>query len=74
MALFNVIVLNGNSYLVVAAIKDCTGHLSKAGKKDALFIADVFSGLLLNFNAEKNRVDIFYFNGASNMQKAGTLL
>ena len=56
MALFNVMVLNGNSYLVVAAIRDCTGHLSKAGKKDALFIAGVFSSLLLNFDAEKNRV------------------
>ena len=58
MALFNVMVLNGNSYSVVPAIRDCTGHLSKAGKKDALFIADVFSGLLLDFDAEKNRVDI----------------
>ena len=53
MALFNVMVLNGNSYPVVAAIRDCTGHLSKAGKKDALFIAGVFSGLLLDFDAEK---------------------
>ena len=53
MALFNVMVLNGNSYPVVAAIKDCTGHLSKGGKKDALFIADVFTKLLLDFDAEK---------------------
>ena len=42
MALFNAMVLNGNSYPpVVAAIRDCTGHLSKAEKKDALFIAEV---------------------------------
>ena len=60
MALFNVnvMVLNGNPYPVVAAIKDCTDHLSKTGKKNSLFIADVFSGLLLDFDAEKNRVDI----------------
>ena len=50
----------------MAAIKDCTDHLSKTGKKNSLFIADVFSGLLLDFDAEaKNRVDIFYFDKAS---------
>ena len=43
-----------------ATIKDCTGHLSKAGKKDALFIADIFNDLSLDFYAEKNHVDIFY--------------
>ena len=74
MALFNVMVLNGNSCPVVAAIKDCAGHLSQAGKKDTLFIADVFTKLLLEFDAEKNRVDIFYFDGASNVQKAGEVL
>ena len=74
MVLFNVMVLNGNSYPVVAAIKDCTGHLSQAGKKNALFIADVFTKLLLEFDAEKNRMDIFYFDGASNAQKADEVL
>ena len=74
MALFNVMVLNGNSYPVVTAIKDCTGHFSQAGKKDALFSSDVFSNFLLEFNAEANRVDVFYFDGASNVQKAGKLL
>ena len=59
MAPFNVMVLNGNSYPVVAAIKDCTGHLSQAGKKDALFIADVFTKLLLEFDAEKKNVWTF---------------
>ena len=74
MALFNVMVLNGNSCLVVTAIKDCTGQLFQAGKKDALFIADVFTKLLLEFDAEKNRVDIFYFDGASNVQNADEVL
>ena len=53
MVLFNVMVLNGNSYPVVAVIKDCTGHLSQAGKKDALFIADVFTKLLLEFDMQR---------------------
>ena len=74
MALFNDMVLNGNSYPVVAVIKECTGHLSQVGKKDALFIANVFSKLLLEFDAEANRVDIFYFDRASNVQKASELL
>ena len=59
---------------IYLAIRDCTGYLFKAGKKDALFIADVFNGLLLDFDAEKNCVDLFYFDSASNVQKAGTLL
>ena len=68
-------VLNDNSCPVVSAIKDCTGHISQAGKKDALFIAHVFTKLLLEFDAEKKkRVDIFYFDGASNVQKAGKCL
>ena len=37
-------------------------------------IANVFSDLLLDFDAEKIRVGIFYFDGASNAQKAGSLL
>ena len=37
-----------------------------------MFIVDVFSKLLLEFDAEANRVDIFYFNGASNVQKRPT--
>ena len=74
MPLFNCMVLNGNSYPVVAVIKDCNGRLSKAGGKDALFIADFFSGLLTQYNTEKNRVDSFYFDGASNVQKAGKIL
>ena len=74
MALFNVMVLNSNLYPVVTAIGDCTGHLSKDGKKDALFIAGVFSGLLLDFDAEANCVDIFYFDGALNVQKAGAVV
>ena len=52
-------VLNGNSYPVIAEIEDCTGHLSKAGKKDVLFFSGVFSDLLLNFDADTNRVDIY---------------
>ena len=67
-------VLNGNSYPVVAALKDCTGHLSQVRKNDALFIADVFTKLLLKFDAEKTRVDIFYFDSVSNVQKAGEVL
>ena len=62
------------TYPVVAAIRDCSGHLSKAGKKDALYIADFVGGLLGEYDAEKNRVDIFYFDGASNVQKAGAVL
>ena len=74
MVVFNVMAFNGYSYPVVVAIKDCTGHLSKDGKKDALFIANIFSGLFLDFDVGKNRADIFYFDGASNVQKAGAVL
>ena len=39
-----------------------------------MFIANVFSALLLEFDAEANCEGIFYFDGASNIQKAGAVL
>ena len=34
----------------------------------------MFSKLLLEFDAEANRVNIFYFDGVSKVQKAGEVL
>ena len=39
-----------------------------------MFIANIFDGLSAEFNEEKNHVDIFHFEDASNVQKAGSVL
>ena len=71
MPLLNALVINGNSHPVVAAICDCTDHMSRAGGKDAVFISDIFAGIVSEYHENSNRVDIFYFDGASNVKKWG---
>ena len=74
MPLLNALVINGNSHPVVAAICNCTKHMSRAGKKDAVFISDIFMGIVQEYDDDGSRVDIFYFDGASNVKKAGEVL
>jgi hypothetical protein len=71
MPLINVLVLNGNSYPVVAAIRDCTGHRADGGKKDTLYITNLFNVIVVEYDPDKSCTDIFYFDSASNVQKAG---
>ena len=56
-------------------ITDCTGHMEEGGKKDAAFIA---RKMLPHVDAMTQKkpsvVDIFFFDGASNVQAAGNLL
>ena len=74
MPLLNALVINGNSHPVVAAIRDCTKHMSMAGKKDAIFISDIFKGVVQDYDEDGTLVDLFYFDGASNVEKAGKIL
>ena len=63
MPLLNIFRLNGNTHPVVAAICDCSNHFLRAGKKDALFILDVFGAVLIDFEPDKNETDIFMLMG-----------
>ncbi len=43
----------------------------EGGKKDALYIANLFDQKVMEYNPLKTCIDVFYFDGASNVQKAG---
>jgi hypothetical protein len=48
--------------------------MAKGGKKDTLYIADLFDEKVMEYNPLKTCTDVFYFDGASNVQKAGEVL
>lgn len=51
-----------------------TNHLVAGKKKDATFIASLFDPWIEKLDPEGLRVDCVFFDGASNVQKAGRLL
>jgi len=74
MPIANCLGLCADSPPTVLSIDDCTGHMAGGGKKDAPYIAHLFERHVEVYDPEKKIVDIFYFDGASNVQKAGRLL
>ena len=74
MPLVNVIASAFNVPVTVLGVKDCSEHLAKGGKKDASFIANEFLKYLEKHDPMKSRTDIVFFDGATNVQKAGHIL
>jgi hypothetical protein len=48
--------------------------MEEGGKKDAQYIAGLFEGKVLEYDPQLLCTDVFYFDGASNVQKAGEIL
>lgn len=73
----NVLASTGMDVPVVLAVYDCRDHLANGGKKDAKFIARIFREVvqkrLLPVN-DAFHIDAIFFDGASNVQKAGRIL
>jgi len=75
MPLMNILALNGTSTPpMTVSIHDCTKHMEVGGKKDATFIAELFEVKVLEYDPQLLCTDVFYFDGASNVQKAGEIL
>jgi hypothetical protein len=74
MALMNILAMSGAFLPMTISIQDCTKHVAEGGKKDALYIADLFDEKVIEYNPLKTCTDVFYFDGASNVQKAGEVL
>jgi hypothetical protein len=74
MPLINVLGLCADTPPVCADIKDCSGHMSVGGKKDAQYIAELLEDIIEPYDPEKTRSTLFWFDGASNVQKAGKIL
>jgi hypothetical protein len=58
----------------VLEIAECTGHIKSGGKKDAIFIADLFLKHMAKTDPTTTLIECVFFDGASNVQKAGAIL
>jgi hypothetical protein len=74
MALMNILAISSAFPPMTISIQDCTKHMAEGRKKDALYIADLFDKKMMEYNPLKTCTDVFYFDGASNVQKAGEVL
>ncbi len=76
MSLVNELWQAGEMPPTVFWIHNYTGHMASGGKKDALHISGLFEENYQNFDPDNSMglLDIFAFDGASNVQKAGYIL
>ena len=74
MPLLNILALNGTTPPMTVSIHDCTKHMEAGGKKDATFIAELFEVKVLEYDPQLLCTDVFYFDGASNVQKVVEIL
>ena len=74
MPLINVLGMCGDSPPIVVAVNDCTEHMAGGGKKDATYISKVFEETVVNYDPLKVHTDLFFVDGASNVQKGGAIL
>jgi hypothetical protein len=70
-------ILASSVYLPAGCLRivDCSGHLENNGKKDAAYITELFLPHITEMEeAVPKCTDLVIFDGASNVQKAGSLL
>jgi hypothetical protein len=68
MPLMNILALNGTTAPMTVLIHDCTMHMEEGRKKDAPYIVKLFEGKVLEYDPQLLFTDVFYFDGASNVQ------
>lgn len=73
MKLMNVLAMTAKSHPITILIQDCTSHIEKGGKKDVVYVALLFEEKVAEFNPNNQLTDVFFFDGAANVQKAGCL-
>ncbi len=71
MPLMNILAMSSATPPMTISIQDCTKHITEGGKKDASYIADMFEEKVMEYDSLNICTDVFYFDGASNVQKAG---
>ena len=74
MPLVNTLVMCSDVPPTVVDIHDCTEHMSVGGKKDAEYLAGVMEVEIEKYDPKRAHTDLFYFDGASNVQKGGLRL
>jgi hypothetical protein len=68
------VAMSGTTSPVTVGIIDCTTHMAEGGKKDAAYISGIFDEKVMEYDPKMSLTDLFFFNGASNVQKAGQVL
>ena len=71
MPLVNNLVICAAIRSTVMNIHDCTYHMAAGGNKDAEYLAGVMEEEIVKFDPERMHTNIFYFDGAANVQKGG---
>ena len=74
MPLLNILAMSGVTRPITISIQDCLKHMAEGGKKDVSYIADLFEEKVLEYDLQRIYTDVFYFEGASNVQYAGYVL
>ena len=74
MPLMNILAMSGTTSPVTVGIMDCTTHMAEGGKKDAAYISGIFDEKVMEYDPKMSLTDIFFFDGASYVQKAGQVL
>jgi hypothetical protein len=74
MPLMNVLAMTATVSPMTVAIQDCSSHMEEGGKKDAVYVATLFEEKVGEFDPQNQLTDVFFFDGASNVQKAGEVL
>jgi hypothetical protein len=74
MPLINILGSGAYNTAVVLQIADFTSHMQSGGIKDATYIADLFLPHCERLDPSKENLDLFYFDGAGNVQKGGEIL
>jgi hypothetical protein len=74
MPLINILCAGVHNPAAVLEFVNCTSHLESGKKQDASYIAKLFRPHLLELDPHKTCIDLIYFDGASNVQKAGRIL
>ena len=72
--LVNILVMCADVPPTVMDIRDCTDHMSTAGKKDAVYLAGLMEEYIVKFYLERMHINVLYFDGADNVQKGGLRL
>ena len=74
MPLVNNLVMCADVTTKVVDIHDCTDHMAAGSKKDAKYLAGVMEEQIVKIYPERMHTNVFYFDGAANIQKGGLRL
>ena len=72
--MMNILAASAGNPNCIIDIIDCSRHMSEGGKKDAYYICQQMLPKMRMLDPDRNLFDWISFDGASNVQKAGSLI